>query len=29
MHFELTKESMKLLIEKIVDAVKSTDDRDE
>lgn len=29
MDFELTKESMKLLIEKIVDAVKSTDDRDE
>lgn len=29
MYFELTKESMKLLIEKIVDAVKSIDDRDE
>lgn len=29
MEFNLTKESMELLIEEIVDAVKSTDDRDE
>ena len=29
MDFNLTKESMELLIEEIVDAVESTDDRDE
>ena len=29
MEFNLTKESMELLIEEIVDAVESTDDRDE
>ena len=28
MEFNLTKESMELLIEQIVDAVESTDDRD-
>ena len=28
MDFRLTKESMELLIEQIVDAVESTDDRD-
>ena len=29
MDFNLTKESMEFLIEEIVDAVESTDDRDE
>lgn len=29
MDFRLTKESMELLIEEIVDAVESTEDRDE
>ena len=29
MDFNLTKESMELLIEEIVDVVESTDDRDE
>ena len=29
MEFELTKESMELLIEEIIDAVESTGDRDE
>ena len=28
MEFKLTKESMNLLIEQIIDAVESTDDRD-